>query len=554
MIPMSGYGERFKRAGYSVPKPLIEVEGKPVIAHVLEMFPGEKDVLFVCNQEHLEESSYALEKTLKTYCPTGTVVGIAPHKKGPVHAVCEVASWLQKDEPVVVNYCDFTCYWDWDHFKDFVKRTGCVGALPAYKGFHPHSLGSTQYAYMREDKGWVLDIQEKQPYTSKRMEEYASSGTYYFNSTHTMMEAMHATMKQGLHVGGEYYVSLVYKMLLQQKHPVAVYPLQHFMQWGTPEDLEEYRVWSGMFKRLVSLPLPSNIPQGACVMPMAGLGQRFVDEGYAAVKPLVEVSGEAMVLQAMKNAPAAHQRVCVVRQDMPHLENVLNTLQHMQPESEVVVLPGVTEGQACTAYAGIQTLGDWKESITAVACDNGCLYASEAWQACLQRTDVDVWVWGVRGYPNAVRNPHMYGWIEEKQGGVQRISVKKPLLQPAQDPVVVGTFVFKNIEIFQKSYQRLKARNGRVNGEFYIDSMINDAVELGYTCALFEVEYEMCWGTPNDVRTYAYWQSCFHKWHAHPYCLEKDVRVPEQALKKLECLYQKTFPQDPVPQEEVYGC
>jgi NDP-sugar pyrophosphorylase family protein len=47
VIPMSGFGERFRRAGYSVPKPLIEVEGKPIIAHVLSMFPNETDVFFI---------------------------------------------------------------------------------------------------------------------------------------------------------------------------------------------------------------------------------------------------------------------------------------------------------------------------------------------------------------------------------------------------------------------------------------------------------------------------------------------------------------------------
>ncbi|SVE52845.1 uncharacterized protein METZ01_LOCUS505699, partial [marine metagenome] len=49
VIPMSGFGERFRRAGYSVPKPLIEVDGKPIIQYVIEMFPGEENFIFICN-------------------------------------------------------------------------------------------------------------------------------------------------------------------------------------------------------------------------------------------------------------------------------------------------------------------------------------------------------------------------------------------------------------------------------------------------------------------------------------------------------------------------
>ena len=51
IIPMSGFGERFRRAGFVIPKPLIEIDGKPVVAHVIDMFPGEFDFIFICNIE-----------------------------------------------------------------------------------------------------------------------------------------------------------------------------------------------------------------------------------------------------------------------------------------------------------------------------------------------------------------------------------------------------------------------------------------------------------------------------------------------------------------------
>ena len=234
VIPMSGFGERFRREGYFVPKPLIEIDGKPIVAHVIEMFPSETDFIFICNQEHLNEPAYRMDAILKEHCPSGLIVGIPPHKLGPVNAVRQVEHLLDLSEPVVVNYCDFTCYWDWHHFKHFVKESACVGAIPAYKGFHPHCLGSTNYAYMRETHGWVQDIQEKQPYTNNRMEEYASSGTYYFASAQIMIHAFRAVMEQDLSVGGEYYVSLAYKPLLAIKQPIAVYSLQHFQRSSEP--------------------------------------------------------------------------------------------------------------------------------------------------------------------------------------------------------------------------------------------------------------------------------------------------------------------------------
>ena len=247
VIPMSGFGERFYRAGYTIPKALIEIDGKPIIAHVIDMFPGEHDFLFICNADHLQHNPYHMEEILRRYCPTGRIVGIPPHKLGPVHAVLQVNHLIDPERPVLINYCDFPCYWDWHDFKNFVTTTGCHGAIPAYKDFHPHTLGNTNYAYMQEDHGWVLDIQEKQPYTDNRMNEYASSGSYYFASGKIMSDALRMAEEQQLTVGGEYYVSLAYKPLLAANHAIAVYPLQHFMQWGTPDDVAEYNNWSAIF-------------------------------------------------------------------------------------------------------------------------------------------------------------------------------------------------------------------------------------------------------------------------------------------------------------------
>lgn len=550
VIPMSGFGERFRRAGYAVPKPLIEIDGKPVIAHVVDMFPGETDFLFICNSEHLDHADYRLAETLRKYCPTGRIIGIPPHKLGPVHAVRQVEHLIDPDRPVVVNYCDFTCYWDWFRFKRFVAESGCHGSIPAYKGFHPHTLGTTNYAYMREENGWLRDIQEKQPYTDNRMAEYASSGTYYFASGQIMIEAFLATVEQDLSINGEYYVSLAYKPLLQKNRPISVYPLQHFMQWGTPEDVAEYNCWSAAFRKLASPIRPGLDPRGTLVVPMAGLGQRFAREGYEITKPLIPVSGQPMVMQAVSDLPPAVHHAFVLRQDMAGYQEIAHTIKETYPGAAIETIPNVTEGQACTALIGLDALerriGEVPGPVTFGACDNGALYSTEAFRRLTEDSDVDVIVWGVRGHANAVRHPQMFGWIDAAPDGhIERISVKAPLGAPASDPIVLGTFTFKRAADFRKAVDRLIARDGRINGEFYIDSCINDAIELGLRCYLFEMESFLSWGTPNDLRTFEYWQSCFHKWPGHPYRLALDGRIPPDAVGELEKRYRAIVPEEP---------
>lgn len=546
VIPMSGFGERFRRAGYALPKPLIEIDGKPIIAHIIDMFPGEQNFTFICNRDHLAEPSYCMEETIRRYCPAARVVGIDAHKLGPMHAVLQIADLIDPQQPVLVNYADFTCYWDWAYFRKFVKQSRCDGAIPAYRGFHPHSLGTTNYAYMREENGWVLDIQEKQPYTENRMAEYASSGTYYFASGRLMLEAFSATKTQDLNVGGEYYVSLAYKHMLAAGRRVLVFDLQHFLQWGTPEDVDEYRMWSDAFRRLID-PVYAHAPavRGSVLIPMAGLGERFAREGYAVTKPLIPVSGKPMVVQATDDLPVADRYVFVLRRDMPGLQEIENSLQELFPRTSCVVLDGPTDGQACTALMGWRAALQGSEDagwLTIAACDNGALYRPECLQALMDDPKTDMVVWVTRGYPNAMRHPNMYGWVACDAGSdrVSRVSVKKPLTDPRCDLIIIGTFSFRLGSDFARVTERMIARGARVNGEFYIDTCIEDALALDLNVRILEVETYLCWGTPNDLRTYEYWQSCFSKWEGHPYSLEQDLNVSKSALSLLKQRYAST--------------
>ena len=107
IIPMSGLGQRFIDSGYDVPKPLIEIDGKPIIEHVCDLFPDETKITFICNSKHLKETN--MRMILLKIRPTSNIVEIPNHKNGPVYAVSLVEDLIEDDEEVIVNYCDFNC-------------------------------------------------------------------------------------------------------------------------------------------------------------------------------------------------------------------------------------------------------------------------------------------------------------------------------------------------------------------------------------------------------------------------------------------------------------
>ena len=547
VIPMSGFGERFRAKGYTKPKPLIEIEGRSIISYVVDMFPDEDNLFFICNEDHLSNSSYEMKDHLQSICPSGTVIGIPSHKLGPIHAVNQIKNYLDWDSPVVVNYCDFTCYWDWQYFKHRINELKVDGAIPAYRGFHPHSLGSTNYAYMKQANYRLQDIQEKEPFTDNRMQEFASSGTYYFKTAKLMYHAFDWVVDNNVHVNNEYYISVAYQYLLKNNLDTLVYPLQHFMQWGTPEDVDEYLEWSKVFRRMMKANKQNTKKsKGSLIVPMAGLGKRFRDEGFVQTKPLIEVSGRSMVTTAIQSCPQAQQNMFVLRQDMSGVVEIQKELERNFNNTQFHVLKELTEGQAITTLEGLKALthsnSEVDEPITAAACDNAILYNHDQWYQMSDDKSWDIVVWGGLKHMNAKRHPEMFGWIDYDRESLDilKVSVKQPIDDTLSHPIVIGIFTFRNANILRKCIESLVANNHRINNEFYLDSAVNEALQLGYRCKVFNVDHFISFGTPNDLKTFEYWQSCFHKWQGHPYELNKDLKVPKKAIKRLDAKF-RTF-------------
>lgn len=247
VIPMTGAGRRFLEAGYTEPKPLIRIAGKPMIEYVVRMYPNEQNILFICNNEHLATTD--IRNILTGLVSTAKIVGIDKRSwDGPVPDILQVQDRIPNNEPVLISYCDFTVVWDWSHFKLFVKDRGCDGAIVAYKGFHPHHFGPTFYGYLRIDpNGKLLEIKEKEPFTDRRLDEFAAAGSYYFKSGALMKRYLQEAVDHNLRTGKEFFVSLPYNLMVRDGLRAYVYEVPQFIQFGTPHDVRVFEYWAKYF-------------------------------------------------------------------------------------------------------------------------------------------------------------------------------------------------------------------------------------------------------------------------------------------------------------------
>ena len=531
VIPMSGLGQRFMEAGYADPKPLIVVDGKPMIEHVVNLFPGEKNVKFICNDKHLAETN--MREILSTICPTCEIYEVPTEgREGPVQAVSLIYDNIDDDKEVIVSYCDYGTYWNYDEFLKDTRSRNADGAVACYRGFHPHMLGTDNYAFLKEtEEGsrWMSAIQEKQPFTANRMNEYASNGTYYFKSGAIMKQYFKLLMDRKVTVKNEYYVSMVYNLLTENGLNVNIFEIEHMLQWGTPYDLEVYNGWSRYFNNILlnQETCPDN-NNATLILPMAGAGSRFSVKGYKQPKPLLDVCGLPMIVQAVNCLPNTTNKVFICLNKHIENYNVKETLESTFDNCAVFSIDNITEGQACTTEIGINKYNlSMDLPILVSACDNGVYYNKEKYQKLVDDASVDVIVWSFTNNPTSKNNPNMYAWMEvDENDNIRGVSCKKfdsSKHNIKTSHVIIGTMFFRKASYFIDGLNENYKHNIRSNNEFYVDDVINQNIKMGLNVKVFEVDNYICWGTPDDYETYLYWQRFFDKCSWHDYKITDDI-------------------------------
>lgn len=253
IIPMTGYGSRFVAAGYKELKPFIKVQGKPIIQWIIDgMYPEEKNVTFICRQEHLKNIN-GMVSSLQNICSSARIFAVENWcKKGPVFDVLRASEIIDDTEPAIINYCDFYMIWDYARFKkDLIKRD-CDGAIPCYTGFHPHLMKEKNlYAScLTDDNDNLIEIREKYSFEADKKKAKHSPGVYYFKSGAIMKKYFQALVNAGDDLNGEYYASLPYNYMVKDGLKVWVPTnVDKFCQWGTPEDLADYLFWTECTRR-----------------------------------------------------------------------------------------------------------------------------------------------------------------------------------------------------------------------------------------------------------------------------------------------------------------
>lgn len=226
LIPMAGKGSRFVEAGFTLPKPLIDVHGKPMIQRVIEnLHMSSKDkYIFIIQKEH--DTKFDLAQKLKSLCPTSVVMSLDYTTKGAACTCMLAQDIIDNDEPLLIANCDQIIEWNKSIFQD-MRSTPNDGIIFLFDS------DSNKNSYVEIMNGYIVRAVEKEVISMN-----ATCGIYYWNHGKDFVGSVETMIKANDTTNNEFYVCPSYNYLKTKKIlPFFVYKNHPI---GTPEDLRDY--------------------------------------------------------------------------------------------------------------------------------------------------------------------------------------------------------------------------------------------------------------------------------------------------------------------------
>jgi len=230
LIPMSGNGSRFSKAGYTFPKPLIEVgNGNPMIKVVVDNLNLDCHFIFICQKEHYEK--YNLRTLLNLITPGCDIILVDHVTEGAACSSLLAKDLINNDNPLVIANSDqFLDGFDSFDFMYSSIDDNVDGNIVVFDSVHP----KWSFAELDEN-GCVKRVAEKMPISS-----LATAGVYYFSKGSDYVKYAEQMISKNIRTNNEFYICPVYNEFIQDGKKIKTYHIDSMYGLGTPEDLQYF--------------------------------------------------------------------------------------------------------------------------------------------------------------------------------------------------------------------------------------------------------------------------------------------------------------------------
>ena len=228
LIPMAGAGSRFEKAGYTFPKPLIDVNGKPMIQVVIDNLNIEANYIYVVQKEH--RAKYNLDTLLNLITPGCKIVEVDGLTEGAACTTLLAKEYINSDAPLLMANSDQFVEWDSNEFMYKMIEQKLDGGFLTFNATHP------KWSFTKVDEnGYATELAEKNP-----ISDIAIVGIYYWASGAEYVKYAEQMINKNIRTNNEFYVSPVYNEAIGDGKKIKPFHIEKMWGLGTPEDLVHY--------------------------------------------------------------------------------------------------------------------------------------------------------------------------------------------------------------------------------------------------------------------------------------------------------------------------
>ena len=228
LIPMAGAGSRFEKAGYTFPKPLIEVNGKPMIQLVVENLNVEAEYVFIVQKEHYDK--YNLQYLLNLISPDCKIVQVDGITEGAACTTLLAKEYIDNNDALLIANSDQFVDWNSNEFLYSMQAGEVDAGILTFESVHP------KWSFARvNEEGLVCEVDEKKPISNK-----ATVGIYYWKQGSDYVKYAEEMIEKDKRVNNEFYVCPVFNEAIDDGLRVKTFDIDKMWGLGTPEDLEVF--------------------------------------------------------------------------------------------------------------------------------------------------------------------------------------------------------------------------------------------------------------------------------------------------------------------------
>jgi len=227
LIPMAGAGSRFEQAGYTFPKPLIDVNGKPMIQVVVDNLNMDANFIFIVQKSHREK--YNLDTLLNLITPGCKIVEVEGVTEGAAVTTLLAKEYINNDAPLLMANSDQFVEWDSNDFMYKMNESEADGGMVTFTATHP------KWSFAKVENSYVTEVAEKNPISN-----IATVGVYYWAKGSDYVKYAEQMINKNIRVNNEFYVCPVFNEAINNGKKIKTFHIDKMWGLGTPEDLRYF--------------------------------------------------------------------------------------------------------------------------------------------------------------------------------------------------------------------------------------------------------------------------------------------------------------------------